>query len=91
MNTERKENEGPASAVQKQAIDMDRKRVVFQHRHYEELARVLGSMKRWDRIDGKAIGILADFFEEDNPKFDREKFFMRIEKWVRHFNDGEML
>jgi len=41
---------------------------LFSRRHYEAIAA-------WYRDDGDSISALADLFEADNPRFDRDRFY----------------
>ena len=51
----------------------------FTRRHYEKVAEALRTLALEDRdYTVPAAAALADMFKQDNPKFNRSKFFEAI-------------
>ena len=48
---------------------------MFSKRHYEAIAEVLMGCDRYEDIESG----LADLFEDDNPRFDRDRFLEACE------------
>lgn len=57
----------------------------FTRRHYEKVAEALRTLALEDRdYTVPAAAALADMFKQDNPKFNRSKFFEAINQGVTH-------
>ena len=48
-------------------------------KHFEKIAQILGQMKREDEFH-KMVNRLMNFFEEENPNFDRSVFLEAVKK-----------
>ena len=49
-------------------------------KHFEKIAQILGKMKREQEFH-QMVNRLMNFFEEENPNFDRSKFLEAVKKY----------
>jgi|TARA_B100000085_G_scaffold213019_1_gene197139 hypothetical protein len=49
-------------------------------KHFEKIAQILGQMKREQEFH-KMVNRLMNFFEEENPNFDRSIFLETVKKY----------